>query len=136
MLGSAIAQAVLTAGVVGDGKVWVANRSGDAGALQGLPVQVTTDPQNLADACEVILFCVPPAAVSDWKIDARGKLVLSVMAGVTRNQLAELSGGARVVRAMSSPAAAQALAYSPWIAGPGVTEASLQTETSTSWHSH
>ena len=49
------------------------------------------------------------------------KLVLSVMAGVTIEQMAKQTGARRVIRAMSSPAAELSLAYSPWCASPAVT---------------
>ncbi|MEZ5912893.1 MAG: pyrroline-5-carboxylate reductase dimerization domain-containing protein [Paracoccaceae bacterium] len=45
------------------------------------------------------------------------------MAGVTLAGLERITGHGRVIRAMSSPAAARGLAFSPYIAGPEATPA-------------
>lgn len=120
MLGRAIATAILDKGVVRAGDFWISNRSGTADL--GVPVHVTTDNQALADACDVILLCVPPAQMADLAVDARGKLVLSVMAGVSVKALKAATGTDRVIRAMSSPAAGSGLAYSPWFASAETSE--------------
>src|SRR5690606_14628964 len=67
------------------------------------------------------ILAVPPAAAASIAIAAPGRLVISVMAGVSLARLAALTGATPVVRAMSRPAAGQGLAYSPWVAGSGVT---------------
>lgn len=123
MLGSAIAQGVLQSGAIAPERIWISNRSGQAEALEAYPgITVTTDNQALAEACDIILLCVRPAAKADIGIKAADRLILSVMAGVTRAEMSALTGSPRVVRAMSSPAAAQFLAYSPWCASAAVTE--------------
>ena len=124
MLGSAVVTALLARGVVAPDRLWLANRSGDAGPFADVPgVTVTRDPQDLAGACDTILLSVPPASVPDLKLAAPDALLLSVMAGVSLERLMTLTGSPRAVRAMSSPAAARHLAYSPWIAAPAVTGA-------------
>ena len=123
MLGAAIVKGLLEAGCVARDGLWIANRSGSTGGLDDRRVRVTTDASELAAACDTVLYCVPPAAAREWRIDAPDRLVLSVMAGVTRETLAEISGASRVVRAMSNPAAARRLAYSPWIPSAAVTAA-------------
>ncbi|KEO56008.1 pyrroline-5-carboxylate reductase family protein [Thioclava pacifica] len=120
MLGAAIAEALWRAEPQA---LFVANRSGKAPDIPGFPAEnVLTDPQALADRCDVVILCVPPAAARDLRIDATDKLVISVMAGVPLAELSRISGSLRVIRAMSSPAAAQALAYSPWFASDAITE--------------
>ncbi len=122
MLGSAIAEALLDRQVVPPDRLRIANRSGAAGALADRPgVTVTTCADELATACDVVLLAVPPAAASRLAIGAPDRLVISVMAGVPLDALARATGSGRIIRAMSSPAARQGLAYSPWCAGPGVT---------------
>ncbi|WP_226623096.1 pyrroline-5-carboxylate reductase family protein [Alloyangia pacifica] len=113
MLGRSMVTAFLDSGVVPPGALWVANRSGARGDLPEA-VQVTADAQALAAACEVVILSVPPALFEALRIDASGALVISVMAGVSRARIAEHTGATRVVRAMSSPAAARRLAFSPW----------------------
>lgn len=127
-LGGAIGAALLRAGVVTPRHLWVANRSGPAGELAGLPgVNWTADVARLAARCEVILLALPPAAGRPLRFAGTGRLVVSVMAGVRLDELAAVGGGARVVRAMSSPAAALGMAYSPFFAGEGVSAADRDT---------
>ncbi|MEP4194144.1 MAG: pyrroline-5-carboxylate reductase dimerization domain-containing protein [Aliishimia sp.] len=118
MLGEAMMLAVAHADIVTSGGLWAANRSGTNPKLAELGVTVTSDIGALLDACDTILLCVPPNATQNVIVPAQDKLVLSVMAGTTVSRLAELTGSSHIVRAMSSPAAAQSLAFSPWIAGP------------------
>ncbi|MFZ7090088.1 pyrroline-5-carboxylate reductase family protein [Primorskyibacter sp. 2E233] len=119
MLGRAILRGWLDSGI-DPARLLVCNRSG---SRDGVPkaVALTTEPSTLAQRCDAILLCVPPASVPDLALHAPDKLILSVMAGATRDQLSDLTGSPRVIRAMSSPAAGRRLAYSPWIASPDTT---------------
>lgn len=122
-LGSAIARAILDRGPVEAGNLWISSRSGRApAALEGAGLRTTSDNRTLVDRCDLVLLCVPPASAAEIGIEARDRLVVSVMAGVTIERIRALTGAARVARAMSSPAAGRGLAYSPWVAGPGVDE--------------
>ncbi|ASM74169.1 MULTISPECIES: pyrroline-5-carboxylate reductase family protein [Roseobacteraceae] len=122
MLGSAIATAILASGNIAPAQVWISNTSGQApGFALNSSVHITKDNGTLVDACDMVILCVPPAAFPEIHIHAPDKLVMSVMAGVTLDQLGARTGAVRLVRAMSSPAASLALAYSPWIASPEVT---------------
>ncbi|MBT8417459.1 MAG: NAD(P)-binding domain-containing protein [Silicimonas sp.] len=116
-LGSAIAIALLETRTVLPETLWIANRSGSLGPLdRWSEIRTTTAPSDLAEVCEVIVLAVPPDQARDLRLSAPNALILSVMAGVTLEDLSVISGSQRVVRAMSSPAAAYRLAYSPWIA--------------------
>jgi len=122
-LGAAIAHALLKTRTISPDRLWIANRSGARGPFAQWPgVNITTDAQKLAQACDAILLAVPPALFPQVAIKADNKLVLSVMAGVTIAQMAKQTGASRIIRAMSSPAAELSLAYSPWCASPAVTE--------------
>ena len=122
-LGSAIATAWLETRTVLPENLWVSNRSGGAGSLaKWEEIRSTTDPQQLAANCDVIVLCVPPAEANSLKLAAGDAIVISVMAGVELSDLMSISGTNRVVRAMSSPAAAFQLAYSPWIAPHSLSE--------------
>lgn len=123
MLGKAIAVALLDRQVVASNCLWISNRSGAADVLANHPgVNVTTSNQELADRCDVILLSVPPTSASGIGMDASGKLVLSVMAGIPLADLLRITGANQVIRAMSSPAAQISLAYSPWCATADVTD--------------
>ncbi|WP_346898907.1 pyrroline-5-carboxylate reductase dimerization domain-containing protein [uncultured Roseibium sp.] len=124
MLGRAIAHALLRSGTIAPERLWISNRSGNSAGLEASPaINITTNNQELVKACDTVLLSVPPkdAAAIGIGIDARNKLVASVMAGVSLQKLQDLTGAARVVRAMSSPAAEFSLAYSPWTASAAVT---------------
>ena len=124
MLGSAILSALLGSKAFEQSNFWVSNRGGDAsGGDQCSIVHFTKDNQELVDACDVIILCVPPARFPDIDIRAPDRLVISVMAGVTIDEMKSKTAAVRVVRAMSSPAASLSMAYSPWIASAETTSA-------------
>jgi pyrroline-5-carboxylate reductase len=122
MLGSAISSALLGSETFEQSNFWVSNRSGKAsGVGQSSIIHFTKDNQELVDVCDVIILCVPPARFPDIDIRAPNKLVISVMAGVTIDDLRSNTDAVRIVRAMSSPAASLSMAYSPWIASAEIT---------------
>jgi pyrroline-5-carboxylate reductase len=123
-LGSAIATAWLETRTVLAENLWVANRSGSLGPLSRWPeIRTTTDPADLCGNCEVILLSVPPDQARRLRLRAGQCLVISVMAGVTLRELTGMTGSPRVVRAMSSPAAAYRLAFSPWMPAAALSDA-------------
>jgi pyrroline-5-carboxylate reductase len=123
-LGGAIARALLRSGTVAPARLWISSRTGATARFEAWDgIRFTMDNRALMSACDVVLLSVPPALAPEVGIDATGRLLVSVMAGVTVDRLAALTGAERVVRAMSSPAAEQSLAYSPWFRGPGASKA-------------
>lgn len=121
-LGGAIARALLRNGGIAPEQLVIANRSGTIGGFsEWRGLRVTTDNSAVVRDCSTIILSVPPASAPDIAIDAPDRLVISVMAGIPVERLMQITGAARVVRAMSSPAADVGLAYSPWFAAPAVT---------------
>lgn len=124
MLGRAISLALLDRKIIPAANFWISNRSGSTAGFEQFPdINVTSDNKQLCDACDIIILSVPPASASDICIDGSDKLIVSVMAGLTLDELHTLTGSNRIVRAMSSPAAELGLAYSPWVATTQVDEA-------------
>ena len=124
MLGSAILRAVVQAQMIAEERIWVASRSGQLDRFSDHPgLSITTDTTALIAASDVVLLCVPPAAMGTLSLNLRDKLVISVMAGITIDRISELTGARRIIRAMSSPAAAERLAYSPWVATEATSDA-------------
>ncbi|MBL4757866.1 MAG: NAD(P)-binding domain-containing protein [Rhizobiales bacterium] len=122
-LGGAIARAWLRSGCVAPEQLWISNRSGTAAGFEEWSgIKFTTCNQDLVDACQVVLLSVPPHLVSTLDINAKDRLVMSVMAGVSINLIRQQTQATRIVRAMSNPAADIGLAYSPWCAGIEVTD--------------
>jgi pyrroline-5-carboxylate reductase len=122
-LGGAIARALLRDRFVAPEQLWISNRSGNASGFEDWSgTRFTTRNQELVDACEVVLLSVPPHLARSLDIEAENCLVVSVMAGVSIDQIKQETGARRVVRAMSSPAADIGLAYSPWCANGVVSD--------------
>jgi pyrroline-5-carboxylate reductase len=122
-LGGAIARGLLRNQFIAPGRLWISNRSGNtSGFEEGLGIRFTTSNQELVGACQVVIVSVPPHLASTVDINAEDRLIVSVMAGVSIEQIEQQTHAKRVVRAMSSPAAEIGLAYSPWCASAGVTD--------------
>lgn len=86
-------------------------------------VQVTSDNLYLAERSDVIILSVRPKQVPAVEIDARGKLVSSVMAGVSVRTLRARTGSNRLIRAMPHAAAEIGKSYTPWHATEDVSSA-------------
>ena len=116
-LGGALGRALVDKGLA---EVALLNRSGpqDYG---GRSVRWAQDLADLVALSDVIVISVRPGDWPGLDLKAGGRLVISFMAGVGLDRLA--SCGGRIVRAMPNAAAEIGASYSPWVAGPGVTEA-------------
>lgn len=116
-LGGALGRALVDKGLA---EVALLNRSGpqDYG---GRRVRWAADLADLVALSDVIVLSVRPGDWPGLDLKAGGRLVISFMAGVGLETLA--SCGGRIVRAMPNAAAEIGASYSPWVAGPGVTEA-------------
>ncbi|WP_022951286.1 pyrroline-5-carboxylate reductase family protein [Leucothrix mucor] len=122
-LGSAIAKGLLRNGYLTPEQLWISNRSGNAAGFDESPgIHFTSSNQTLVDACDIVIVSVPPHLAPSIGIHAENRLIISVMAGVSIEQLQQFSGSDRVVRAISNPAADIGLAYSPWCVSAGVTD--------------
>lgn len=120
-LGSAIADAVLAAGIAKPQNLSLSYRSARPDRLPG--VFWTADNQALADRSDVIVLSVRPADWHDLNVKVDGKLVISVMAGIRFATLCERHRTRRVVRTLPNAAAEVRKSYTPWIATPDVDEA-------------
>lgn len=121
-LGGAIARAWLESGAVGARELWLSNRSGRRDGFEAWPeVTITTDNRALVDRSKVVMLSVLPQDFGALEIDGRGRLVISLMVGVTIAAIAEATGAERIVRALPNAAAEYRLSYTPWFAAPAVT---------------
>ena len=122
-LGGAIAHGLLRNQFMTPERLWISSRSGNtSGFEEGLGIWFTTCNQDLVDACEIVIVSVPPHLASTVGINAQDRLVISVMAGVSIEQIEQQTRAKRIVRAMSNPAAEIGLAYSPWCASVYLTD--------------
>lgn len=117
-LGGAIAGSVLDAGLTSPERLVLSYRSQRPDRLPD--AHWTRDNQELADRSDVIVVSVRPADWPSLNVDAAGRLVISVMAGIRLGQLAALLRTKRVVRALPNAAAEVGKSYTPWVASPEI----------------
>jgi len=119
-LGSAIAKAAIASGAVDPTRLTLSGRSDKRGAAEMPRVHWTRDNGDLVDRSDVVVLSVRPDQFPGVQIDARGKLVVSVMAGVPARAIAERTGTEEVVRAIPNAAAGIRRSFTPWYATPPV----------------
>jgi len=111
-LGTAIAKALLASGTVTAERLTCSYRSSKpenplAGAWTG-------DNRKLVDQSDVVVLSVRPGDWNGVSIDAAGRLVISVMAGVTMEDIGRRTGSARIARALPNAAAEIGYSYTPF----------------------
>lgn len=123
-LGDAIARAAVAAGAVDPARLTLSGRSDNRGTTEIPGARWTKDNRELVDRSDVVLLSVRPDQFEGVRIDARGKLVVSVMAGVPACAIAERTGADEVVRSIPNAAAGIRRSFTPWYATPPVSTAS------------
>lgn len=119
-LGGAIAASILDAGLVGPHDLSLSYRRERPHRFAG--AFWTTDNQLLADRSDVVIVSVRPADWPPLEVNAAGKLVVSVMAGIRLSRLAEHHNTDRVVRSLPNAAAEVRKSYTPWIGSEALNE--------------
>ncbi|MGV6873152.1 pyrroline-5-carboxylate reductase family protein [Pseudochelatococcus sp. B33] len=122
-LGNAIASAAVASGTIDGGKIIVSGRSTRPGLLKVPGAEFTHDNSELVARSDAIVLSVRPDQFGAVEVDAKGKLVISVMAGVTADHVMARTGATSVVRAIPNAAAAIGRSFTPWFATPEVTQA-------------
>ncbi|HUH49468.1 MAG TPA: pyrroline-5-carboxylate reductase dimerization domain-containing protein [Mycoplana sp.] len=113
-LGGAIAAAILDAGIVEPQDLSLSYRRECPQRFPG--AFWTSDNQALADRSDVVILSVRPADWPGLNVNAEGKLLISVMAGIRLNALCEHHQTRRVIRSLPNAAAEVRKSYTPWIA--------------------
>lgn len=112
-LGGAIAKAVLAKALLPAGNLVISNRSGSHPlAQQG--ACLVTDNQDLVDRSDVIIIAVRPEHFTSLNINATGKTVISLMAGIKAQAIIAQTSAAAVVRAMPNAAVEIEQSFTPW----------------------
>lgn len=123
-MGRAIGTALLEQSIVSADQLIVSSRSGRASAYQDWPgVRCVSDNRELAELSDVIVLSIRPEDLASIDIDANDKLVISLLAMTSSQEVTHQVGSHRVVRAMPNAAAEIQRAYFPWYASQQVTEA-------------
>lgn len=114
-LGRLIGHAMLEAGLVEASSLTLSCRSGTSDTFAAWPqVFWTADNQELVRRSQVVIISVRPEQFPAVAIEARDKLVISLMAGVSMQGLRAKTETDRVVRAMPNAAAEIKRSYTPW----------------------
>ena len=124
-LGRSIALAMLDKAFVQPAALMLSNRSA-SNPLPGAKwsqVTVTRDNQELVERCEVVIVSVRPEQFAKVEIFAENRLVISLMAGVSLDDVVQRTGSRQVIRAMANAAAEIGKSYTPWLATQEVSEA-------------
>lgn len=124
MLGRAIADAALISGLLSPDRLLISNRSG-AGTF-GPQVQVLADNQRLVALSDMVVLSIRPEQFRELTINARGKTVVSLMAGVPASLICVATGADRVIRAMPNAAVQICQSYTPWFSAGALDEGDRQ----------
>ena len=125
-LGNAIASSAVASGAIAGDLLLLSGRTDKRGALPVPGATYLRDNAELAENSDVIVFSVRPEDFASIDIDATGKLVISVMAGVTAAEIARRTGASEVVRSIPNAAAAIQRSFTPWYAVPAVSAENKQ----------
>lgn len=121
-LGSSIAMQGLSAGVLAPASLIISSRSPRGTRFSAWPdVMWTSDNAELARRADVLILSVRPQQFPDISLNFEGRLVISVMAGVSMATLQRRLQTDRIVRSMPNAGAEIGRSYTPWVAGSGVT---------------
>ncbi|SIQ82442.1 pyrroline-5-carboxylate reductase [Paracoccus thiocyanatus] len=125
-LGSALGKGLLAGGIVAPRDLVLLNRSGPRADYHGhADLAWARDVADLVAQSDVIVVSVRPEDWPGLALRADGRLVVSFLAGIGAEELARCGG--RIVRAMPNAAAEIGASYSPFWAGPDVSDADRET---------
>jgi pyrroline-5-carboxylate reductase len=115
-LGSALIRAAVRARILDPAKLTISSRSGDKGSIADIDARWTRNNAELVEHSDVVILSVRPFQFRDLDVDLRGKLVLSVMAGVGCETIAKQANATAIVRAMPNAAAVIGQSFTPLFA--------------------
>lgn len=122
-LAQTIIKALLAKRVVAESELGISYRNT---VLANLPDSFSTrDSQALVDASETIILSVRPADFPALRINAAGKRLISVMAGVSIARLEAATNARATLRAMPNVAASIGYSYTPIVASAKATAEDL-----------
>ncbi|UYG04026.1 NAD(P)-binding domain-containing protein [Halomonas sp. LR3S48] len=126
-MGRALGMALLEQGIVTASQLVISARSRSHQAYRDWPeVRRVKDNRELVSQADVVVLSVRPEDLAGIDIDADDKLVISLLAMASSQEIAHQVGSRRVVRAMPNAAAEIRRAYFPWFASSQVTREDKQ----------
>jgi pyrroline-5-carboxylate reductase len=118
-LGNAIADAAVATGLIEPSLLTLSSRSDNRGLAEIAGAYWTKDNLELANRSDVIILSVRPDQFPAIQVDAREKLVISVMAAVPVQRISLQTQSDRVIRSMPNGAVSIRKSFTPWFAAPG-----------------
>lgn len=126
-MGQALGTALLERNIVSASRLVLTSRSGGGEAYRDWPeVRCVRDNRELVALADVIVLSVRPEDLGSVDIEAGDKLVISLLAMASLQEISSQVGSSRVVRAMPNAAAEIRRAYFPWYASQQVSDANKQ----------
>ncbi|KAA0980402.1 pyrroline-5-carboxylate reductase [Pseudomonas sp. ANT_H12B] len=119
-LGRAIAEALLDSGFISADRLLVSNRSGSS--TFGPQVRLLADNQQLVELSDIVMLSIRPEQFRELQIDAKGKRVISLMAGVPAAAISAATGADLVIRAMPNAAVEIRQSFTPWYSAGSLCE--------------
>lgn len=132
-MGEAIVRGLLASGALAPGQLFASDARPEVAAALASKYGIRTSTENLpvAEGCQVALVCVKPhqlGAVLDndaMRAALRGKLVISIAAGVRLEKLSGYLPGSAVIRAMPNTAVLIGQTMAGLARGAGTTDAQM-----------
>ncbi|MCF3642537.1 NAD(P)-binding domain-containing protein, partial [Rhizobium sp. TRM95111] len=121
-LAGALLRPAIVEGVISPARLVISSRSGTGGLESWPAVRHLTDNEILADEADIVMVSVRPAQLAEIELDLDDRLLISVMAGVDTDHLADRFGTERIIRAMPNACAEQRLSFTPWYATDDATD--------------
>jgi len=117
-----MARAIVDCGLIDAESVTLSSRT-DPGPGDGLAsMRWTRNNQELVEASDVVIIAVRPEQFRGVSIFVSGKLVISVMAGISAATISRRTGCDAIVRGMPNAAVSIVRSYTPWFATTAVTD--------------
>lgn len=118
-LGNAMADAAVASGFVDPSLLTASARSDNRGKVQIPGMHWTKDNAELVERSDIVILSVRPDQFPAVEIDARGKVVVSVMAGVSAKTIAARTKTDLVIRTLPNAAASIRKSFTPWFSAGG-----------------
>lgn len=119
-LGLAFSHGIVSSGVVPEERLTLSYRGAFPETLYR--ARWTKNDQEIFDRSQTVLITAGPEDFQSIKVTTSGKLIISLMAGITVAELSERFQSDRVVRSVTNSAATVGKSYSPWFGSSGVTD--------------
>ncbi|QTP57475.1 NAD(P)-binding domain-containing protein [Billgrantia antri] len=122
-MGRALGIALLERNVISPDRLVISSRTGQGEVYRNWPkVRCVKANHELVALADVIVLSVRPQDLAGLDIEVSDKLVVSLLAMASLQEVASQVGSNRVVRAMPNAAAEIRRAYFPWFASPQVSD--------------